>query len=109
MKRFKLEGFLVLESSPESYHVVFDRTVNWSENVRIIAWVALYVKKRSLDNWFKMQSIKQKPTLRVSKKHELGGKIKFSPKIVYREGSQGGEISDYLSFRELILGTGEAA
>ena len=73
MKRFKLGGLLILESSLDSYHIIFDRTVDWSENVRIVAWVALYVKRRSLDNWFKMQCIKQKPTLRVSKKHELGG------------------------------------
>ena len=65
-KWHKLGGFLILESSLNSYHVVFDRTVNWSENVRIVAWVALYVKRRSLDNWFKMQCIKQKPTLRTS-------------------------------------------
>lgn len=65
MKRFKLGGFLVLESSPGSYHIVFDLTVTWSENVKILAWVALYVKRRCLDNWFKMQCIKQKPTLRA--------------------------------------------
>lgn len=103
LKRFSLEGFLILESSPESYHVVFDRTVDWRENVRVIAWVALYVKKKSLDNWFKMQCIKQKPTLRVSKKHELGGLVKTPPRIVFSEGSNVSEIADYLMFRNLIL------
>ncbi|MFC1803387.1 hypothetical protein ACFL0D_05410 [Thermoproteota archaeon] len=42
-------------------------------------------------------------------KHELNGVIKVEPYIVYQEGSQDDEISEYLSFRELIPGTGEAA
>ena len=75
LRRFDLGGFLVLESSSGSFHVVFDRTVDWSENVRIMAWVALYVKRRRLDNWFKMQCIKQKPTLRTSNKKMRDGVI----------------------------------
>ena len=102
-KWHKLGGFLILESSLNSYHVVFDRTVDWSENVRIVAWVALYVKRRSLDNWFKMQCIKQKPTLRTSNKKMLGGVVKPPPRVVYFEGSQDREISDYLLLRNLIL------
>ncbi len=91
-----------MESSLNSYHIVFDRTVDWSENVRIIAWVTLYLKKKSLDNWFKMQCIKKKPTLRVSKKHELK-RIKLPPTIVFSEGSKDNEIADYLTLRNLIL------
>ena len=101
MTRFGLGGFLVLESSLGSYHVVFDRPVDWGENVRVVAWVSLYVKRRRLDNWFKMQCIKQKPTLRVSAKHQ-GGKVKLSPRIEYWEGSQVNEISDFLDYRKLI-------
>ena len=71
MKRFDLGGFLLLESSPGSYHVVFDRSVDWSENMRIVAWVALLSKKEKLRRWFLMQCIKQKPTLRISEKYEL--------------------------------------
>ena len=103
MKRFKLGGFLVLESSPGCYHVVFDRKVDWSENMRTVAWVALLSKRGNLRRWFLMQCIKQKPTLRVSKKHELGGKLKLSPRIVHREGTQNNEIAEYFLFRELIF------
>ena len=102
MRWHKLGGFLVMESSLNSYHVVFDRPVDWSENVRIVAWVALYFRRRSLDNWFKMQCIKQKPTLRASSK-KMKGLIKQPPKVVYSEGSQDREISDYLLLRDLIL------
>ena len=68
-----------------------------------MAWVALYVKRRSLDNWFKMQCIKQKPTLRTSNKNMHGGVVKPPPRVVYSEGSQDREISDYLILRDLIL------
>ena len=103
MRWHKLGGFLVLESSVNSYHVVFDRPVDWSENVKIVAWVALYFRRRSLDNWFKMQCIKQKPTLRASIKKMIDGVVKPPPCVVYSEGSQDREIKDYLLLRNLIL------
>ncbi len=103
MRWHRLGGFLVLESSVNSYHVVFDRPVVWSENVRVVAWVALYFRRRSLDNWFKMQCIKQKPTLRASNKKMLGGVVKSPPRVVFSEGSQDREICDYLMLRDLIL------
>jgi len=40
MKRFKLGGFIILKSSWNCYHVVFNRTVSWSENMHIVAWVS---------------------------------------------------------------------
>jgi len=103
MNRYLLGGFIVLESSPGSFHVVFDRTVDWSENMRIVAWVALLSGKEKLRRWFLMQCIKQKPTLRVSGKSEVKGVVKPAPRVVWVEGSQSGEIADYLSYRDLIL------
>ena len=103
LKRFSLGGFLVLESSPGCFHVVFDRTVDWGENMRVVAWVALLSRKMKLRRWFLMQCIKQKSTLRVSKKYELNGIVKLSPTIVCYEGSQRNEIAEYYSYRQLIL------
>ena len=48
MRWFKLNGFLILKSSVNCYHVVFDRTVSWSENLRIVAWVALLSRIETL-------------------------------------------------------------
>jgi hypothetical protein len=48
MRWFTLKGYVILESSPHCYHVVFDRTVTWTENVKIMAWVALMTKHRKL-------------------------------------------------------------
>ena len=105
MNRFNLGGFLVLESSPGSFHVVFDRTVGWGENMRVVAWVALLSGKEKLRRWFLMQCIKMKPTLRVSGKSEVGDVVKAAPWVVWFEGSQSEEVSDYLRYRDLILNT----
>jgi hypothetical protein len=41
MEWFKLEGFIILKSSENNYHVVFNRRVSWPENMKIVAWVSL--------------------------------------------------------------------
>ena len=41
MKEFNLGGFIILRSSNNSYHVVFNRSVTWAENLRVVAWVCL--------------------------------------------------------------------
>lgn len=99
MKRFKLKGFIILKSSENCYHVVFDREVSWSENVKIMAWVSLLSQHRLLTKWFIMQCIKQASTLRVSRK-----KQKPSPRIVFRYGSQENQIAEFLKYRRLIKG-----
>lgn len=38
---FKLGGFLILKSSEDCYHVVFNCPVSWAENMRVVAWVSL--------------------------------------------------------------------
>ena len=37
---FNLGGFIILRSSKNHYHVVFDRSVTWIENLHIMCWVA---------------------------------------------------------------------
>jgi hypothetical protein len=93
----RLEGFLILRSSKNSYHVVFNRRVSWSENMRIVAWVSLLSGNEKLKKYFLMQCIKQSSTLRLSPKGEKG-----SPRVVYRFGKQDAQIHDYLCFRGRI-------
>jgi len=83
MKKFRLGGFLILKSSANCYHIVFDRPVSWSENVKIVSWVSLYSRNVKLDKWFHLQCFKEKSTLRVSPKGD-----KPPPRIVYRYGKQ---------------------
>jgi len=99
VRRFKLGGFLILESSENCFHVVFNRRVSWSENLSIVGWVVLMTHHRSLQMWHLMQCIKQSMTLRVSPKGD-----KPSPRIVYREGSQDGQIRSFLCYKNMMEG-----
>jgi hypothetical protein len=94
---FRLQGFIVLRSSRNRYHVVFDRVVSWSENMRVVAWVALLSHNEGLAKWFLMQCIKGCSTLRVSGKQE-----KPPPRIVYRYGKQDHNVKDFLRNRRII-------
>ena len=97
MRYFKLGGFLILESSENCYHVVFNRMVMWSENMSIVASVTLLSHNRGLRRWQLMQCRKQSSTLRVSPKGS-----KPSPRIVYREGSEDKQIVGFLRYRRMI-------
>jgi hypothetical protein len=96
VKWFKLEGYIILKSSKNCYHVVFNRSVSWAKNLNIVAWVGLQSQNRGLIKWLLMQCIKQSSTLRTSPKPE-----KPSPRIVYRYGKQGQQISNFLKMRQL--------
>lgn len=112
---FKLEGFIILRSSQKTYIVkkkgeifhqfikasyltIFDRPVKWDLNVRIMNWVALESGNIGLQRYVRMQCIKRSSTVRISPK----GK-KPSPKIVFRYGSQNGQIKKFLETREFVL------
>jgi len=90
MKFFRLRGFIILKSSKNHYHVVFDRSVTWAKNTHIMAWACVESKNAGLKKWFLMQCIKESSTLRVSPKEE-----KPSPRIVYRYGKQDNEIKGF--------------
>ena len=95
---FDLGGYLILESSSGSYHVVFDRMVDWTENMQIVAWVALLSHNEGLQRWHRMQCIKRKSTLQVSPKL-----LKGSPKIVRKYRNQKDRIMKFLDRREELL------
>ena len=97
LKKFNLEGFIILRSSKNNYHVVFNREVDWSENVSIMSWVVLTNKKPKLLKWFLLQCIRKASTLRVGSKRD-----KPSPRIVFRKGDSVSQIRDFLKFRRGI-------
>lgn len=102
MKRFKLDGFIILKSSPKHYHVVFDRPKRWSEVLRIISWMGIMANNRNVWKWVCMQAIKKACTLRVSEKPTKNG-VKPKPRIVYRFGGQNRQVKAYLQFKRQIL------
>ena len=97
MRWFNLGSFIVLKSSENCYHVVFNRAVSWQENMKIVAWVSLLSHNDAVLRWFQMQCIKGSSTLRVSPKMD-----KPSPRIVCRFGKQDGEVRNYLQYRRRI-------
>ena len=99
MNWFKLDGYIILKSSKNCYHVVFNRSVSWAQNLKVVAWVSLFSHNKGLIKWLLMQCIKQSSTLRIS----LKGK-KPSPRIVFRYGKQDRQIKDFLLFRRQIKG-----
>ena len=100
MKWFKLEGYIILKSSLNNYHVVFNRKVSWKENMHIVGWVALLSDNPMLQKWLLMQCIKEGSTLRVSPKRE-----KPSPRIVFRHGQENCQIECFLGSRKLMKNT----
>jgi hypothetical protein len=97
MNWFKLRGFIILKSSKNHYHVVFDRPVTWKKNMHIVGWSCVESKNEGLIKWFLMQCIKESSTLRVSYKKE-----KQSPRIVFSFGKHNNEIKNFLALRKQI-------
>lgn len=97
MNWFKLGGFVILKSSENCYHIVFNRKVSWSENMKIVAWASLLSHHENLKKWFLMQCIKQLSTLRVSSK-----RMKPSPRIMYRYSNQSKQVQNFLTYRHMI-------
>lgn len=97
MKRFKLGGFLILKSSENNYHIVFNRRVDWSENMSIVASATLACGNPRMTKWFLLQCRKREPTLRVGPKGN-----KPSPRIVYRYGRQDVQIQGFLEHRRMF-------
>ena len=84
---YDLTGFTILESSQDSYHVLFDDTVTWSRNVSIMAGLALISKNEPYVTWVLLQCRNGCSTLRISAKGE-----KPTPRMVYPWGNQFNEI-----------------
>jgi hypothetical protein len=103
LKRFRLEGFIILKSSPKHYHVVFDKPKRWSDVLKIISWVGIMANNMNVWKWVCMQAIKKYCTLRVSPKLVNPEGFKPSPRIVYRFGSQNRQIQDFLTLRRRVL------
>lgn len=102
LKRFRLQGFIILKSSKNCYHVIFDKTLSWAENMSVVAWVALLSHSKTLQTYCLMQCIKGCSTLRVSNKGE-----KPAPRIVYRYGNQEHNVKEFLENRRLIKKIGQ--
>jgi len=85
LKRYRLEGFLLIRSSRKNYHVVFNRYLSWRKITKI-----LFSQYECL-RWGVFQLKEGMLTLRISKKND-----KDKPKILLKCGKTDKLIKDYL-------------
>ncbi len=89
LKRYRLEGFVLVKSSEMSYHVVFNRYLNWRTITKIL------FSQYEVIRYAVFQMKEGFLTLRVSAKN---GKNK--PRILLTFGKQDKLIKDYMEAYE---------
>ena len=104
VKRFKLEGFLVVRSSENNYHIIFNRYLSWKKTIEYlfkIVWLYHYHKhgdKSHLTFWAILQACKGSSTLRISKK-----KHKRVPHVIGTWGKTDKLINDYMLYYDMEM------
>lgn len=84
-EKYKLEGYLIMKSSNNHYHIIFNKYITWRKVGQII--FGLYI----VTAWGIWQMRKGEITLRISKKN-----MKNKPKEIMRKGKTDKLIKDYL-------------
>ena len=97
LNEFDLWGYLIRRSSENSYHVIFDRPVSWSENLSIVSNVYLWVGSRDLNRWLVMQCRKQTSTIRCTPKGN-----KPTPTNIELKGRRDNKITNFLEEEKMI-------
>ena len=97
MDKYRLGGFIILRSSKNHYHVVFDRCVSWDDNMSAVGWFSVLSHNPKVKDYLVMQCIKKASTLRVVPTNE-----KPAPRLVDRFGCQDHAVKDFLRYRQLI-------
>jgi len=98
MERYNLEGYIILESSPNNHLAIFNEPVSWEDNTHIMGFAGWLIKTHDYDRWLTMQLIKRTSTVRVSPKGD-----KPAPTIVYEYGEADKMIAKYKQFCTLML------
>jgi hypothetical protein len=88
-KSYRLQGYLLIKSSPKSYHAVFNRYLSWRKITKIL------FSRYETVRYAVFQMMSGHLTVRISKKN---GKDK--PKIVRQMGKSDKLVRDYLEVYE---------
>lgn len=91
MKRYRLEGFLLIKSSNKNYHVVFNRYLSWRTITKI-----LFSQYECL-RWAVFQLREGMLTLRISEKNN-----RDRPKVLLKFGKTDKLIKDYLEACKVV-------
>jgi len=90
MKRHRLEGYLLIESSERNYHVVFNRYLRWKTILKIV-FSQVFIR------WGVHQARKGYLTLRISRKNNRN-----KPKILMEVGKTDKLVGEYLETYDLF-------
>lgn len=117
MEYYHLGGYVILESSKNHYHAIFDKYVSQLTRISITGWICIvglkcgmiglewdkehtreYARSRiEAMKWAIMQDIKRGPTLRFSNKGSKG-----PPSFIESYGTQNHMIARYWETRKLF-------
>ena len=103
MKRFGLQGYVIMRSSVNNYQVVFNRYMTWRHTLSClfkIVWRYHFHEHNihpGLTNWAMLQACNGLMTLRISWK-----KRKKPPKVIKVVGKTDKLIFDYLKTRQEV-------
>ena len=92
-KKHKLKGYLLMQSSPKHFHVIFNKFLSWRRTLQILLSVF------KCTEWALWQIRKGEITLRISAK-----KGKNIPKIIKCVGKTDKLIKDYFEVYNLFNG-----
>lgn len=92
MIQHKLEGYLVVESSPYHYHLVFNRYLPWHKIIQILFNQYICIR------WAIWQARKGELTLRISRKNKEN-----KPQIICQKGKTDKLIHDYQRMYDMFL------
>lgn len=95
-KRYKLEGYIIVRSSPKNYHIIFNhKNISWRKTLQIIFSVTKAIP------WAIHQAYHGNMTLRISPKNN------HFPDVVYRKGKQDKLVKEYLKTLRMFNGDNE--
>lgn len=96
--RFKLRGYVILKSSCDGWHVVFDRRLSWKNVLRVI-FAAPPCRRRWNGHlsWAELQAIKGFATLRICRKGH-----KDSPRVFHGRGFGTNQVAEYFLCRKKL-------
>ena len=90
-KRYRLEGYIIVRSSPKNYHIVFNRkNISWRKTMHIIFSIVKAI------SWSCHQAFHGNMTLRISCKNGC------FPEVVYRKGKRDKLVKEYLETLRML-------
>jgi len=98
LKKWNLEGYIIIKSSKQHYHAVFNKYFKkWEDVAKIMSWIAIISENIKVKDYVLLQIIRKESTLRLTEKAN-----KPKPRIVYRCGKHDKGILWYETIKKYV-------